>query len=505
MSATPPHVHREATATAAVPAAVPAPSGPLPGPRRIDPAQPPLVVDLDGTLIHSDLLWETLLLFARQQFWRLWLLPLWLFKGKAGFKLRLAAQVALDPATLPYDQTLLQQISHARDGGRRIVLATGAARPLADAVAAHVGLFDEVLASEDGVNLTSRHKAAALCRLYGERGFDYVGNGRADLAVWALSRHAYAVTRAPLRLADGRLTEAMGEARAALAPALLQSMRPRQWLKNLLVFVPMLAAHALGAATFMQSLAAFVGFSLCASSAYLLNDALDAADDRLHPLKRRRPIAAGRLPLSVALPASALLALAALAWCASQDRLLALVTLVYFGCTLAYSLLLKRLVMLDIVALAILYTLRILGGSAATAIVPSFWLLAFSFFIFLSLALLKRYSELFNLMRRGKDKSSGRGYTTADKTPIGVMGINSAFLSVLIFMLYFNSQTVLTMYRHPYFLLGIVPLLVFWLGRLWILASRGQVNEDPVLYVSKDRVSLAVLALCLLLALAATY
>jgi 4-hydroxybenzoate polyprenyltransferase len=497
MSATPPHIR--------------VPGAPAGAARRIDPAQPPLVVDLDGTLIYSDLLWEGLLLFIKRHFWQLWLLPLWLFKGKAGFKSRLAARVAVDPAGLPYDRVLMEQIAGARAGGRHIVLATGAERRNADAVAAHTGLFDSVLATGDGINLTSSNKAAALCRLYGERGFDYVGNSRADLAVWAVSRHAYAVTRAPFRLAGGRLTESMGGARAAVAPALLRAMRPRQWLKNLLVFVPMLAGHAVGATTLLQSLAAFFAFSLCASSAYLLNDALDAGDDRRHPVKRGRPIATGALPLPVAIAASALLAALGLglAWAASAISggvpLLAGVVLIYFACTLAYSLLLKRLVMIDIVALAILYTLRILGGSAATAIAPSFWLLAFSFFIFLSLALLKRYSELFNLLRQGKDKSSGRGYTTADKTPIGVMGVNSAFLSVLIFMLYFNSQTVLTMYRHPYFLLGIVPLLVFWLGRLWILAARGQVNEDPVLYVSKDRVSLAVLALCLLLALAATY
>jgi 4-hydroxybenzoate polyprenyltransferase len=245
-------------------------------------------------------------------------------------------------------------------------------------------------------------------------------------------------------------------------------------------------------------------FSLCASSAYLLNDALDAQDDRHHPTKHRRPIAAGSLPLPLALAASALLALGALAASAASGPRLLLALAVYFASTLTYSLYLKRLLMVDIVALAMLYSLRVLGGSAATGIEPSFWLLAFSFFIFLSLALLKRHSELFNLQREGKEKSAGRGYTTADKTPVGIMGINSAFVSVLIFMLYFNSQNVLQLYRHPGWLMGIVPLLVFWLGRLWTLSFRGQVNEDPVLYVSKDRTSLAVLVLCGALATLAT-
>lgn len=467
--------------------------------------QPPMVVDLDGTLIYSDLLWESLLLFLRQQFWHAWLLPLWLLKGKAGFKQALAARVTLNPATLPYDQGLLRELAQLRTQGRQIVLATGAERRFAEAVAAHTGLFDRVLATENGINLTSSNKAVALCRLFGERNFDYVGNARADLAVWAVCRQAYAVTATPFELGDGRQTAAMGSRRKSIQLALFKAIRPRQWLKNLLVFVPMVAAHALTGTHIVQSIIAFIAFSLCASSAYLLNDALDAHDDRLHPTKRRRPIADGSLPLSVAMLTSPLLALVSLVWCASTNLLLAAMVLSYFLCTLAYSLLLKRLLMIDIVALAILYTLRILGGSAATGIEPSFWLLAFSFFIFLSLALLKRYSELFNLHRQGKDKTSGRGYTTADKTPISMMGVNSAFLSVLIFMLYFNSQTVRIMYRHPHLLLAIVPLLVFWLGRIWTLAFRGEVNEDPVLYVSKDKVSLIVLGLCLLLALAAVH
>ena len=277
---------------------------------------------------------------------------------------------------------------------------------------------------------------------------------------------------------------------------LLKGMRPRQWLKNLLVFVPMLAAHALDRPTLKQSLMAFIAFSLCASSAYLLNDALDVKDDREHPTKRHRPIASGLLPLGVAYGASLLLALAAIGLAARDGTMLLLSVLVYFVTTVAYSVYLKRLLMIDIVVLAILYSMRILGGSAATGIAPSFWLLAFSFFIFLSLALLKRHSELFNLHRDGKEKTRGRGYTTRDRIPVGIMGVNAGFLSVLIFMLYFNSENVLVHYRQPAYLFAIVPLLVFWLGRLWALSFRGEVNEDPVLYVSHDPVSLAVVALC---------
>ncbi len=463
----------------------------------------PLVVDLDGTLIFSDLLWEALLVFLKTSFLRAWLLPIWVTRGKAAFKARLAREVSVDPATLPYDRRLIEMIGEARAQGREVVLATGSHAHFAGLIAEHLGLFDRVLATSAGTNFTSHNKAQELVRLFGERGFDYIGNARADVPVWQASRSAYSVSLREFRLPDGRVTTRVGAPRMRPARALFKALRPRQWLKNLLVFVPMLAGHALTGAALLPSLLAFAAFSMCASSAYLLNDALDAPDDRMHPTKHRRPIAAGALPLSLALTASPVLALCALALCLAFNPLLLGVVAVYFLTTLAYSIYLKRRLMVDIVTLAILYSLRVLGGSAATGIAPSFWLIAFSFFIFLSLALLKRYSELLNLHRAGKEKTRGRGYSTADKAPIGIMGINTAFVAVLIFMLYFNSQNVLELYAHPAWLLGILPLLVFWLGRLWTLTFRGQVNEDPVLYVSKDRVSLVVFALCAVLATAA--
>lgn len=465
----------------------------------------PLVVDLDGTLIHSDLLWEAILVFIKVRFMYLWRLPFWLLRGKAGFKERIASLVDINPETLPYDKVLLEDLARQREQGRYIVLATGSQRRFAELIAGHVGLFDRVLATEQGVNLTSRNKARKLTELYGKQGFDYIGNAKVDVAVWEAGRAAYSVTGKPFRLADGRATTPAGTPRVGWFKPLIKAMRPRQWLKNMLVFVPMLAGHALSLAVLLQALVAFAAFSMCASSAYLLNDALDAPDDRRHPTKHRRPIAAGTLPLPVALIGSVLLAVAGLLLCAWMGPLLLLAVSVYFASTLAYSIYLKRLLMIDIVALALLYTMRILGGAAATGIEPSFWLLAFSFFIFLSLALLKRYSELYNLENQGKQKTSGRSYTIRDKLPVGIMGINSGFIAMLVFMLYFNSNNILKLYVHPQFLMGILPLLVFWLGRLWTLSFRGKVNEDPVLYVSKDRVSLVVIAACGVLMVAASF
>lgn len=424
----------------------------------------PLVVALDGVLIRSSARWEALLAFLKRDILRIWLLPLWLLGGRSRFARRLHAAAAVDAATLPYDGALLARLEAERAAGRRIVLAAGAHPRLARRVAAHLGLFDQVLAD--------RQLAACL-----QGGYE-----------------------------QAAVPPAAGAARLHVLPrALLRAMRPRQWLKNLLVFVPMLAGHQLDLPTLFAALGAFVAFSLCASSAYLLNDSLDAHDDRLHPVKRKRPIAAGTLAIPQALLASLLLAVGGLGLATLAGPLTALAVGAYFVSTLAYSTCLKRLMMVDIIALAILYSLRVLGGSAATGIPPSFWLIAFSFFLFLSLALLKRYSELFNLKRAGRDKTRGRGYTTADKTAVGIMGINSAFLSVLIVLLYFNSNNVMALYPHRTWLLGVLPLLVLWLGRLWILAMRGEVNEDPVLYVSTDRSSLLIFGLCALCAVAAAH
>jgi 4-hydroxybenzoate polyprenyltransferase len=457
----------------------------------------PLVVDLDGTLIHSDLLWEALVLFLRRHFLQVWRLPFWLLAGKAAFKRRLASCVEPDVAALPYDTALLHWLAAQRARGVRLVLATGSDLRFAERIAAHLGIFERVLATEDDhTNLTSHHKAERLTALYGARGFDYVGNSRADVAVWEACRQPYSVSRTPFRLAGGAATHGAGTRRRTWGAPLLKGMRPRQWLKNLLVFVPMLSAHRVDGPTLSASVLAFAAFSLCASSAYLLNDALDAQDDRLHPTKKKRPIAAGTLPLAIALGASPLLALAAVALAAQAGPWLLAAVALYFASTLAYSFVLKRLLMVDVVTLSLLYSMRILGGCAATAIEPSFWLLAFSFFVFLSLAMLKRHSELLNLHRAGKEKTRGRGYLTSDKAPIAMMGVASAFMSTLVFLLYQSSPNVQVLYRHPVLLFPIAPLLVFWLGRLWVLSFRGEVHEDPILHVSRDPVSLAVLGLC---------
>jgi 4-hydroxybenzoate polyprenyltransferase len=388
--------------------------------------------------------------------------------------------------------------------GRTIVLATAAHERFAHPVAQEVGLFHAVYATAHPVNLGSHAKRRELVRLYGEKGYDYVGDAKRDIPVWMGSRFAYSTTRRPVALPDGRHTEVIGGARHGWTWALLRSMRPRQWVKNLLVFVPMVAAHGFDAGTVWRAAVAFAALSFCASAAYLLNDGLDAPQDRRHPTKRHRPIASGHLPLPVALGASAVLLAMAGALCLLLGTSFFATLAIYVVATFAYSLWLKRLMIVDIVVLAVLYSLRVIGGAVATDIVPSIWLLSFSFFAFLSLALLKRHSELTRLQASGGAVAHGRGYEAADAAVVGSMGVNSAFMSTLVLMLYLNSENVLKIYHTPLILIGIVPVLVFWFGRLWMLSYRGRMSEDPILFVTKDTTSLAVLVLCAGIAVAAS-
>jgi 4-hydroxybenzoate polyprenyltransferase len=466
--------------------------------------EPPLVVDLDGTLIKSDLIWESLVSFVKYHSNRLLELPLWLLRGKAFFKSRLARLVAIAPITLPYDLVLLEHLKAQRAQGRRLTLATGSHKRYAKQIADHLGIFDTVLGSTSKLNLVGRNKAAVLNQKYGKGCFDYIGNSKVDTEVWLNSKTAWSVTKRPFTLRDSRKTKWTGSLRVGWGVALLVALRPRQWLKNSIVFLPVLAAHNTSIPVLLNAIIALVVFSLCASSAYLLNDSLDASHDRVHATKKFRPIAAGDLPVPLAIGASIALVGASLTAAALIDLGLLAVLALYFVTTVLYSTYLKRLAIVDVVSLAILYSFRLLGGAAATDVVPSFWLLTFSFFIFLSLAMLKRYSELFNMRRLGDEKANGRGYRVVDQEAIGNMGIAAAFTAVLVFLLYFNSPNVLVMYSSPNILLAMTPALVFWLCRLWLLGFRGEVDEDPVLFVSTDRTSLVTMFICLSLLILAS-
>ncbi|MBP2299254.1 UbiA family prenyltransferase [Azospirillum picis] len=464
-------------------------------------AEPPLFVDLDGTLLKTDLLYESLFGLIKAQPWTALLVPLWLAGGRARLKGELARRVEIDPASLVYNPAVLERLERERHRGRRLVLATAAHHRYADAIARHLGLFDQVLASNDALNLKSERKFEAIRAQAPSGVFDYMGNDEADFAIWRAARHGIAVEAAPAVIRHaGTLCplETISTPRRSRPLLILRALRVHQWLKNLLVFVPLLAGQKLGdpEAT-LRAVLAFVAFGLCASSIYVLNDLLDLPADRRHPRKRRRPFASGDLPLDLGLlliPAL-LAASAALSILALPPLFLAALA-AYAASSLFYNLFAKNRVVWDVMLLAGLYSLRVLGGATATAIVPSFWLLAFSMFLFLSLAMVKRYSEMDSMMKLGLEQAEGRGYLTADMPVLQSIGVSSGFLSVLVMALYINSPEVGMVYDRPQALWIICPLLLFWIGRVWLQTHRGQMHDDPVVFAARDKWSIVIGVIC---------
>ena len=467
-------------------------------------ALPPLYVDLDGTLIKSDLALESLFALLKAEPLCLFLIPLWLLRGRAHFKAELARRIKIDPAALNYDDRLMNRLRADHAQGRRIVLATASHRRYAEAVAQHVGFFDAVLASDETRNLKSRRKLEAIVEDAGGQPFDYAGNETADLPIWAAARTAIVVNAPKSVIQKARRltsTEVFERAGGSYPRIVLKAIRVHQWLKNALVFLPLFAGHQSGnLALDLKTLAAFFAFGLCASSIYVLNDLSDLQSDRLHPRKRKRPFASGALPLShgvalipILLGSSLLIALAA-----GLPLPFFGVLAIYYVSSLSYNFLAKDRAIWDVIILAGLYALRVLAGVAATGIPPSFWLLAFSMFIFLSLALVKRYAEMLAMQRLGKNQAHGRGYVTDDMPLLQSMGVASGYLAVLVMALYLNSPEIHLQYAHPKLLWTICPLLLFWISRIWLKTHRGQMHDDPVVFAASDKLSLIIAVICAL-------
>ena len=458
----------------------------------------PLCVDLDGTLIRSDTFHEALLLLARGSPRALPALPLWLAGGKAKLKHLVAERVELHSQSLPYCEDVLSLIREAREQGRPVVLVTAAPARIAHSIAAEIGLFDDVLTSDQSVNLSRDRKAAELLARYGRKGFDYIGNSADDLPVFEQCRRAFLVaSKQRLRRQAGRRNKDITfvDRRSGGVRAWMKALRVHQWLKNLLIFVPLLASGRFREAELVaHAVLAFASFSLFASAVYVMNDMVDLQSDRLHKTKRKRPFASGALPVAAGVAAVPLLVATSLGVALLIPPLFMGALLVYGLVTTLYSFALKRQVIVDVMLLAGLYTMRILAGSAATDIRPSFWLLAFSMFIFLCLAMTKRYSEL----REAADQEStlsGRGYLPSDLPVVLAVGSASGFVSVVILALYTQSLIVSELYPAPEWIWLIPPLLLYWVARLWLKAGRGQIDDDPVLFAARDRQSLAIAAL----------
>lgn len=470
-------------------------------------AAPPLAVDLDGTLARTDTLWETLFVLAREQSLGLISALFSLRHGRAVFKARLVALAPPEVATLPLNAELIAWLRDEKAAGRTLVLATATDRHFAQAVADRVGLFDQVLASDGHHNLKGPAKASALVERFGQGGFDYVGDARADLPVWAAARQAIVCGGPGLAKAAGLVApvERVFPPPPRL-PALWRALRLHQWAKNVLVFLPLLAAHQVsnGPGLFAAGLA-FLAFGLTASAVYVLNDLLDLSADRRHPRKCRRPFAAGDLPLAWGLLLTPLLLLGATVigtlW---LPPAFGAILAGYFLLTSAYSLDFKRRPILDVMTLAMLYTLRVIAGGAAVALWPSFWLLAFSLFLFLSLALVKRYAELDGLRERGELTSAGRGWHVDDLHLVGGLGASSGIAAVLVLALYIDSEPARRLYQLPEALWLLTPLLLYWVSHLWFKTHRGEMHDDPVVFALRDKMSLVIGAVAVGIVLLAT-
>jgi 4-hydroxybenzoate polyprenyltransferase/phosphoserine phosphatase len=465
----------------------------------------PLCVDLDGTLVKSDTLVDSLLVLARTRPALLLKLPLHLLRGKAAFKAFITSSITLDVAHLPYNHVLLQYLQQQRQQGRAIYLATGADIHLARPVAAHLGVFTDVLGSDGATNLIGSKKLDSLRTRFNATGFDYIGNDIPDLPLLAYATEPM-VANPSLRLRLRLRTRGIRPAhqfleRSSSMRSLLKAVRLHQWAKNLLIFVPLLLSHAVTGTKLLAALAAFCCFSLTASSAYIVNDLLDIEADRRHPQKRLRPFASGDLsPFSGICIAAAFL-LAGLIGAHFLPGGFYAWLLLYLATTISYSWYLKRIPLVDVLVLSGLYILRLLAGAAATETNISHWLAGFSMFLFLSLAIVKRFAELENLRAGSSTPKNGRGYVLGDLEQLRSFGTSSAYAAVVVFAIYISGPDVTKLYREPRLLWLIVPFMILWLNRVWLLAARGELDEDPVAFALTDRLSQLIGVAVILIAL----
>lgn len=465
----------------------------------------PLVVDLDGTLIRSDMLIEMAFGFLGQFPLSAFKLPLWFWSGRVVLKRRLAESIDIDVATLPYDEAVLSYIREAQAQGRPVYLASASDERLVRAVADHLGIFEGWFASDGAINLSGAVKATRLVEAFGEANFDYIGNGRADFPVWERAATAIAVGSSP-RLERGLLGLQKSVKRIVVdrpRPAWSRLLRPHQWLKNALVGVPLLAAHQFTPSAAMLAVFAAVAFSACASAVYILNDLVDIQADRGHPSKRKRPFASGDVSFATGAILGTLCLILAIVIAGAVSLEFLGVLIIYLVTTTGYSLFLKRKMLIDVVTLAGLYTIRVVAGAVAVRVPMSEWLLTFSIFIFLSLAFIKRYSELAIRFDAGLPDPTNRNYKKDDLPIVSSLAAASGYCAVIVLTLYLSSDTVRALYARPSILWLACPLLIYWISRMLMLSHRRLLHDDPIVFALKDKVSWATATLIIVLGLLA--
>ncbi len=453
-------------------------------------ADVPLVVDLDRTFIHTDLLYEAIIGLIKKNPLYIFNLFAWALKGKAFLKNKIFSLVPVNAELLPYNASLIDFLKEEAATGRPLVMATATPLKTAFSITKRYPFFSQVFGTENNINLKGEDKSKILIEKFGEGNFDYVGDSRADLAVFAHCRNAYLVN--PSKWLQHKTSAVSNLAfvwnfEANSLKQYLKAMRLYQWIKNLLLFVPLLTAHVfISFNLLLLTLTAFISFSLVASAGYLINDLMDINADRAHPRKRFRPLASGKISVKGVVALTGILLAAGILFALQISFVFFIILSGYFLLSIAYSLFLKKIILYDVFILAILYSIRVFAGGAVAGITLSFWLIAFSVFIFLSLAFVKRCAELIQIGTDTKLKIMGRGYVVDDISLLQIMGVGCGFLSVVVFALYINSPDVMRLYTDPKILWGISFLFLFWISRMWLYTIRGKMTDDPIIFALKD-------------------
>ncbi|MBI4707807.1 MAG: UbiA family prenyltransferase [Candidatus Omnitrophica bacterium] len=456
-------------------------------------AEIPLIVDLDGTLIKTDLLLEGLYALLKRNISLIFIIPFWLMRGKACLKYQIATRFDIDAKSLPYNEPFVEYLHKEFHNGRELILATASYKILAQKVANHLGIFSHVLASDKNLNLSAKQKLKVFLAEYGEKGFDYAGNAKPDLHIFPYARNALLVNPGNVTLKKAEKISTVHKVFKDTSNRFLvylRAIRVYQWLKNLLLFIPLFTSHEwYNGSMVIKGIAGFTAFSLCASGGYLFNDFLDLPSDRNHPRKRNRPIASGDISIISGSVLMIILPLMGLAIALFMNWTFFCILIGYLALTLTYTIYLKSFMLVDVLVLAGLYTIRVIAGGEVMNVFPSFWLLAFSIFIFYSLALVKRCSELVTIDKIGDETARGRDYRVTDLSYLKAMGITSGYLSIIVVALYINSPEVTVLYYKPKVLWLICPLLLHWISRLWLKTGRGEMTDDPIMFALRDRVS----------------
>ncbi len=450
-----------------------------------------IVCDLDGTLIKTDMLFESVFLLIKKNPIYILLLPIWLAKGRAHLKSEIEKIIKINPESLPYNNDVISFLENEKNKGNKLVLATASNQNIANKIGDYLNIFDEVYGSSKDFNLKSKNKRDFLNDKFGKGKYSYIGDSSADLKVWKDSKFAYVINNGLAKKHKiDNLKEEIGDKPKSTLKLIIKEIRVYQWVKNFLLFIPALMAHKTNLDIYTTLSISFIAFSLLASSVYVLNDLLDLEADRQHPRKKNRPFASGNLSLLYGFILLPILIVISFGLSISYLPFeFTLTLLIYYIITNLYSFKLKKLELLDIITLASLYTIRIISGGFAVDVPISPWLLAFSMFMFLSLALLKRYTELLTMLKENKLTASGRGYHVEDIDIIRSFGTASAYISILVYALYAYSEQVQVLYNKPIIMWVVAVLLLYWITRIWFLAHRGKMTDDPIVFTGKDYVS----------------